>query len=83
MANKQNAFGSRRRPKSLETTGQIIRRERLNKALKHAHRSEKGLKKLGIIANQPRHRPELEKTGRKLTFWQKIKRLWHRMLSRG
>ena len=48
MANTQNEFGSRNRPARLETTSQIVRRQRLNKAFRKADRAEKQLKKLGV-----------------------------------
>lgn len=53
MSNTQNDFGSRNRPPRLETTSQIMRRQRLNKALRKADRAEKSLKSLGITAQAP------------------------------
>ena len=61
MANTQNEFGSRNRPARLETASQIVRRQRLNKALRKADRAEKSLKNLGITAQSPPQPPRPRK----------------------
>ena len=61
MANTQNDFGSRNRPARLETTSQIVRRQRLNKAVKKAVRAQKNLKDLGIDAQSPPQPPRPKK----------------------
>ena len=53
MANTQNGFGTRNRPKKLETTSQIVRRRRLQKALMKSERAEKELKALGVSFGSP------------------------------
>lgn len=69
MSNIQNGFGTRNRPANLETASQIVRRRRLNKALRKARQAERDMKKLGITA--PKHktlqqsspRPKKKKVG--------------------